>query len=268
MELNTSLLSPPHSPMIDGLSQVNPSRSQEDEDKIRLGREALGRQKSSWNGDWMPIAEALAIIQAEAMTEANTDRPLGTRYQKAMGKSLNDNGLKDLDKGIRSRLLKGWKHRHEIENWRAILTEPERLRYNHPNTVLRKWESRAQSATRRKRKSQIPELKEAIQRLEQEKFDLRRDMERSALALKDKILTAAEKALNRTDTATETVQADDSQFTEWPSDEPDVALFLPPDMPSDALQRLSGEISRLQDTFGLRCVWNAPIGSNEEGDNA
>ena len=135
----------------DGLTQVNPSRSQQDEDKIQRGREAFRHQQCGWE-EWMAVAEVLVIGRAEVMSTVNTDEPRGKRYQKATDDWLIENGFKGLDKSIRSRLLKCLEDRAEIEKWRATLTEPERLRYNHPNTVLRKWKSRTIIATT-KRKS-------------------------------------------------------------------------------------------------------------------
>ena len=221
----------------DGLTQVNPSRSQQDEGKIQRGREAFQRQQRGWE-DWMAVAEVLIIGRAEVMLTANTSDPRGKRYQKDMGVWLIENGFKGLDKSIRSRLLKCLEDRGEIEKWRATLTEPERLRYNHPNTVLRKWKSRTILATT-KRKSRTAEFNETVQRLEDENFALRRRKEVG--------------------------QTDEPQLPEFPSQTPDIALFLPPDMPSNALRRLNADVRRIQEKYQVRCVWNTRSSANDGG---
>lgn len=155
--------------------------------------------------------------------------------------SIEHNGFKGLNKSIRSQLLKCRNHRDEIEKWRATLTEPERLRYNHPNTVLRKWKLRAAHTTT-KRKSRNAELKESVQRLEDENF-----------ALQQRIRTGA---------------VDEPQMPQLPSPGPDIALFLPPEMPSDALGLLKSDLHRLHERYGLRCVWKPGIQTSGDGGDA
>ena len=65
--------------------------------------------------------------------------PIGRRYEKAMAEWLVANSFKEIDKGTRSRLLDCLEHRTEIEAWRSVLTGSERFRFNHPNTLWRKW---------------------------------------------------------------------------------------------------------------------------------
>jgi hypothetical protein len=105
--------------------------------KVRLGQEALARQRRRWE-DFMIIAEALDVGRTEVMRDLHTNQPTGRRYEKAMGEWLVTNGFKDIDKGIRCRLLECLRHREQIERWRALLTDSERFKLNHPDAVLRK----------------------------------------------------------------------------------------------------------------------------------
>jgi hypothetical protein len=65
----------------------------------------------------------------------------GGRFEKAMGDWLIANGFKEINKATRSQLLDCLKHRAEIEKWRSQLTDSERWKFNHPDTVLKKWKA-------------------------------------------------------------------------------------------------------------------------------
>jgi hypothetical protein len=119
----------------DGLCCHNPS-----ELKVRLGQEAMARQRRRWE-DFMMIAEALHVGRTEVMRDLHTNQPTGRRYEKAMGGWLVANGFKDIDKGARHRLLECLRHREQIERWRALLTDSERFKLNHPDANLRKWKA-------------------------------------------------------------------------------------------------------------------------------
>jgi hypothetical protein len=122
----------------DELRQRNPSSETESEQIVRLGQEALARLRRGW-ADWLAIAEALQLGRTEVMAELHTNKPTGKRYETAMAKWLAARTFDKIDKGARSRLLECLKHKVEIEAWRSRLTDGERLRFNHPETILRKW---------------------------------------------------------------------------------------------------------------------------------
>jgi hypothetical protein len=121
----------------DELCQHNPST---DDEIVRRGKEAMGRQRRGFE-DWMAIAEALAVGRDQAMQAACTNEPRGKRYEKEMAEWLSAHSFHLIDKSARNRLLECLKHRDEIEKCRARLTEGERFRFNHPDTVLRKWKA-------------------------------------------------------------------------------------------------------------------------------
>jgi hypothetical protein len=118
----------------DGLNCVNPSINE----KVRVGQEAMARKRRGW-ADWIAIGEALQVGRAEVMRDVHTNQPVGRRYEKAMAEWLVANGFKEIDKGVRSRLLECLQHRTEIDQWLSRLTGSERFRFNHPNTVLKRW---------------------------------------------------------------------------------------------------------------------------------
>jgi hypothetical protein len=121
----------------DGLCQHNPSPVS---DVVRLGQEAMARKRRSWD-DWLLIAEALQAGRAEVVHALHTNETHGRRFEKAMGDWLVAHGFKEIDKGARSRLLDCLKHKTEIQAWRARLTDSEGFKFNHPDTVLRKWKA-------------------------------------------------------------------------------------------------------------------------------
>jgi hypothetical protein len=119
----------------DGLCQHNPSPVS---NVVRLGQEAMARKRRNWD-DWLLIAEALQAGRTEVVHALHTNEMHGRRFEKAMGEWLIAHGFKEIDKGARSRLLDCLKHKVEIQAWRAALTDSERWKFNHPDTVLRKW---------------------------------------------------------------------------------------------------------------------------------
>ena len=120
-----------------GLSQLNPSFVS---DVVRLGQEAMTRKRRAWE-DWLAIAEALEVGRTDVMRALHTNETHGRRFEKAMGDWLIAHGFKEIDKGTRSRLRDCLKHKIEIQAWRARLTDSERWKFNHPDTVLRKWKA-------------------------------------------------------------------------------------------------------------------------------
>jgi hypothetical protein len=119
----------------DGLSHPSPVS-----DVVRLGQEAMARKRRAWE-DWLAIAEALEVGHDEVTRALHTNKKHGRRFEKAMGEWLVTHGFKEIDKGTRSRALECLKHKVQIATWRARLTESERWKFNHPDTVLRKWKA-------------------------------------------------------------------------------------------------------------------------------
>ena len=111
-----------------------------DEAVVRAGQEAWCRLRSNatWD-DWKQVGKAHVIGRHNAMIEARVNAPIGRRYNEAFGTWQREFGFENLDQGDRARLFEVMGHLAEIEAWLATLTTSERLRLNHPTTVLRKW---------------------------------------------------------------------------------------------------------------------------------
>jgi hypothetical protein len=78
------------------------------------------------------------------MLEANTNKPQGPRYRKAIAKWFRvhdeDEVFSAIDKADRSRLLKCFDNLAALSYWRDILMSPEqRLKVTYPPTVFSRW---------------------------------------------------------------------------------------------------------------------------------
>jgi hypothetical protein len=146
---------------------------------VRLGQEAWARVRSDLNWqDWIAIGRAHVIGRTEAMHEANVNKPEGHRYKEAFSEWLERFGFENLDKGDRSRLFDVMAALPQIENWRATLTTTERLRLNHPSTVLRKWKSATQRPPQEAKKpSPFAKMQESIFQLSEENNRLKREVD-------------------------------------------------------------------------------------------
>jgi hypothetical protein len=116
---------------------------EDERDRVsRQGAEAWRRLKKekSWV-DWVKVGEALLVGRDWAMHQAGTNQPAGKGYNAAFSEWLSKYKLDDMDKGDRSRLFKVMDNLPMIEEWRRTLTLTERLKLNHPNAVLRKWQA-------------------------------------------------------------------------------------------------------------------------------
>jgi hypothetical protein len=79
------------------------------------------------------------IGRAAAMKAANTNRAVGTRYNKAMGRWLRDNGLSDISAQERYRALLVIDNKDEISKWRDGLDDRRRRSLNHPGACWHAW---------------------------------------------------------------------------------------------------------------------------------
>jgi hypothetical protein len=169
----------------DGLGQPNPSPTAE---VVRRGQEAMERKRRSFD-DWMLIAEALDVGRSETMRAIHTNQPVGARFEKAMGEWLFAQSFHLIDKCTRNHLLECRKHRADINKWRARLTEPEQFRFNHPTTVLRKWQAATvvpDPNAPSKKPSAIAKLKEANVELQEKLYRAEKELVRGGGDLWDR----------------------------------------------------------------------------------
>jgi hypothetical protein len=119
-------------------------------DQIAQGREAWerlqGRERKSWD-DWILVARAIEIGRVSALKVAVSNRPVGTRYNRAMGAWLRGNGLGDIVAQERYKLLLILDNLRAITIWREGLPPAKRRRLNHPNAIWTHW--RRSTAERR-----------------------------------------------------------------------------------------------------------------------
>lgn len=123
-------------------------RGETDRDRvIRLGRQALKNLDKDKNWTWWrDVGEAILIGREECKGEcglSDTNLPPGSwggAYNRAFGEWLVREKL-DFDKAARSRLLEIMDNLPAVEAWRRTLSLSERRKFNHPDTVLRKWKA-------------------------------------------------------------------------------------------------------------------------------
>jgi hypothetical protein len=165
-----------HGQSEDGLCQHNSSPTDE---IVRRGQEALLRLRRGYE-DWMAIAEALQAGRAESMRAAYTNEPKGKRYERAIGEWLLARSFHVIDKSARNHLLECLEHREAIEKWRTTLTEGERFRFNHPDTVLRRWKAATDVPDPNKSSNPSPtaKLKAEVVRLEEDNHRMRKEIGR------------------------------------------------------------------------------------------
>jgi hypothetical protein len=110
----------------------------------RAGGAAWKRIKTNakrlWT-DWMVVGEALSEGRRFCMHRTGTNKPEGKAYNQLFHQYLVEYKLDDIDKSARAKLLKVMDHRGEIEDYRATLTQGERIEINHPVVMLRRWQS-------------------------------------------------------------------------------------------------------------------------------
>jgi hypothetical protein len=118
------------------------------ETHIKQGQESWQRHihkgDATWN-DWTAIGAALLIGRQDAMATAETEQPIGSRYNSEFGSWLAHHHFDNIDKGDRIRLIEVIDNLPAIEAWLATLTQTARLRLNHPSSILRKWKGRQRS---------------------------------------------------------------------------------------------------------------------------
>jgi len=150
------------------------------EDIIRAGQEAWQRLRShaTWQ-DWKQVGKAHVAGRGTAMREAHVNEPSGHRYKEAFGSWQKQCGFEALDKGDRARLFEVMDHLAEIEAWLATLAATERMRLNHPTTVLRKWKksTAVPDPSVIKKPSPYAQLQDAHQQLIEDHHRLEREID-------------------------------------------------------------------------------------------
>jgi hypothetical protein len=144
---------------------------------LRCGK-AWKRVKSHqmrlWS-DWtLEIGPALMKARAEAMSVAETNRPIGRGYNTAMAGLLEEYGVGDMHETARAHILKIMENLAAVEEWRAKQDDRDDL--NHPSRVWLKYQRSSTQADERtqkererrkaeRRESATQELEAALERI-------------------------------------------------------------------------------------------------------
>jgi hypothetical protein len=91
---------------------------------------------------WHRIGKASVTLRNSAMHLAGTNDAVGKRYNQ-IWKALADTkpGLRDLDKRNRAHAMWLADNWPAVNAWLLALTEPDRLRLNHPTSIMRRYEA-------------------------------------------------------------------------------------------------------------------------------
>jgi hypothetical protein len=154
--------------------------NQADRGQIKCGQEASARLSAdrTW-ADWSQVGEALQIGRMGSMRAANRNSPRGRAYNEHFGRWLKHYEFDGIDKADRARLFECMDHLAAINEWRTRLSIAERLRFNHPATVLRHWKARERAAKSTKpKRASLSDLQKSIAELSEENERLKCPAER------------------------------------------------------------------------------------------
>jgi hypothetical protein len=131
------------------------------------------------------VCEGLGVARTEAYAVAKTNEVKSYACRKAFGEILKREVLDELNKGTRDQCFKILEHLPAIKEWHAELDQVERLKINHPSTILRHWKKTSagadalfkEEASKKKTKrvkqaalrKQVDQLKDRIKEVEQER---------------------------------------------------------------------------------------------------
>src|SRR5262249_54933140 len=136
---------------------VMPMRDPEGHARMLGASETWDRIKSNqrrlWE-DWISLGQDLLVCRDEAMGVACAVQPLGRAYNEAMSGLLREYRLDDMTPNDRSALFKVMKNLDEVQIWRAIQDELDRL--NHPRTVWDKYHKYSSGAHDKRRSHPDP----------------------------------------------------------------------------------------------------------------
>jgi hypothetical protein len=113
---------------------------------VARGREAWAtlRNDETWE-KWIAIGRAIDAGRTAIMRHLHTNQPKGRIWSEVFGDWLRENEFDQIDKGVRSRLQTCLDNLPAIEAWRQTLGLTLRLQLNHPNAVLRRWQTARQT---------------------------------------------------------------------------------------------------------------------------
>jgi hypothetical protein len=133
------------------LTQLDPV----DSALVRAGQSAWNRVRNSAAlsfKDWQAIGRAIRVGRRVCMKATNSKKPQGRRYSDAMSVWLKERGLDEIGEPTRCEALRMVEDL-AISECRDTLPEHERVRLNHPRSVLHAYDlarrAKRQSRSRR-----------------------------------------------------------------------------------------------------------------------
>jgi hypothetical protein len=123
---------------------------------------------------WFETAKAVDAVSHKAMTRAGTNDRMNPQYAAAFSRLLDDSGFAGMEPTLRAALLRIIEP--EFEAWRATkLTEQQRLRWNNPVYLKRKFDAftnpkpkRTKDDTIKQQRDEIQQLKKLLRKVEEE----------------------------------------------------------------------------------------------------
>jgi hypothetical protein len=105
------------------------------------GREALAELCKNTKRDlptWLKLGRSFVKARTDAMRNANTNKPEGKTYCKALNKILKHEGLHSVESGQRRDLFRIMEHQSEIGEFLETRDPSERI-LNNPTAIVRAW---------------------------------------------------------------------------------------------------------------------------------
>ena len=124
------------------VQQTYPKVSIAARDVIEAGRQAWERikksrpQRQNWR-DWQQLSDAMEV--GEAMAKQIAGKAEGGAYARSMQAWLKLNGMDDIATSTRAWMREVRKHQTEIDAWRNSLLPEQKMKMNHPRTILEYW---------------------------------------------------------------------------------------------------------------------------------
>ncbi len=146
----------------------------DDLDDLNRRADAAWEQTLRTFENWITIGEWFHAARDAAQKESGASKPEGKGYCLAMSKRLAERRFHNIDSSALANLTHVMGNREAIEKWRATtLTQTERIAFNHPTTVWRKFQARTQVPRPKvaREPSTIEQLQERIAELEDELND-------------------------------------------------------------------------------------------------
>jgi chromosome segregation ATPase len=117
------------------------------------------------------------------MKAAGANDRNGKTYNQHYSAAMDEHKwIREIDKGVRSRLQECIDHLAEVEAWYATLSQTERLKWNHPNAVYNHWKAATKPPTTKKGPSKteqrIADLEDELEESEKLNVELTDEVEK------------------------------------------------------------------------------------------